>query len=98
MSNRQATARDEAQALLMKVAPKGKITNGADAYLFDMRGPALMTELIAQVGRLREALQKLIDFDFECHCEHNNENCCELNNVFCPRCIASRALREAVSK
>ena len=56
MSN-EATA--EAQALLTKVAPKGKITNGADAYLFDMRGPALMSELVAEVGRLREALTTL---------------------------------------
>jgi hypothetical protein len=49
--------------------------------------------LIAERDRLREALQKLIDFDFECHCEHNNANCCELNNVFCPRCTSAVALR-----
>jgi hypothetical protein len=59
MSNRQATASDEARALLTKVAPKGKITNGADAYLFDMRGPVLMAALIAERDRLREALEQI---------------------------------------
>src|ERR1044071_1245259 len=51
-----------------------------------------------EVERLRTALQKLINYDFECNCEHDNENCCELNNVFCPRCIAARALMPKVAE
>jgi hypothetical protein len=56
MTKEKATASDEARALLTKVASKGKITNGADAYLFDMRGPALMNALLAELAQLREAL------------------------------------------
>jgi len=59
MTKDKATAVEEAQALLTKVAPKGQITNGADAYLFDMRGPALMQQLLAEVARLREALAQI---------------------------------------
>lgn len=56
MTQVKASAVGEAQALLTEVAPRGKITNGADAYLFDMRGPALMTALLNEVAQLREVL------------------------------------------
>jgi hypothetical protein len=64
-SNSTAPETGEAQALLSKVAPKGKITNGADAYLFDMRGPALMKSLITSVAELereRDALREALRF------------------------------------
>lgn len=56
--------------------------------------------LLSEVAQLTTALQKILDNDDECHCEHDNENCCELNHVFCPRCIAARALagKESVNE
>lgn len=44
---------EEAEALLTKVAPDGKIRDGASAYLFDMRGPELLRRLVEEVKALR---------------------------------------------
>ena len=58
----------EARALISKTAPKGKITNGADAYLFDMRGPAILFSLCNELeqqrsdaDRLRAALEAIVN-------------------------------------
>lgn len=45
----------EARALLAHVAPGGKITNGADAYLFDMRAPALLSAMADEIEQFRSA-------------------------------------------
>lgn len=50
---------EEARALLTKTAPQGKVTNGADAYLFDMRGPKLLRALADEVDRLRKQAPEL---------------------------------------
>lgn len=49
----------EARALLTKCAPSGKITNGADAYLFDMRAPELLRQLCDEVERLRKQVKQM---------------------------------------
>lgn len=57
----------DAEALLTKVAPDGKIRDGASAYLFDMRGPRLLRRLVEEVKTQRQ---------FGCeHCDCSCTNC-----------------------
>lgn len=49
--------------------------------------------LQAEKAGLRDALQRVVDGETECGCEHDDENCCALKADFhCPFCIAAQAL------
>jgi hypothetical protein len=47
---------------------------------------------------LTAALQRIADEYGDCRCEHDDENCCALvPDYCCPSCIATVALRSALS-
>jgi len=53
----------------------------------------------SEVDRLRAALQRIANSAEECGCRHDDENCCEVvRDVFCARCIAAVALRQASTR
>jgi hypothetical protein len=48
-------------------------------------------DLLLRVFRV--ALQRIAEEpDGYCHCEHDDENCCEEMEMYCPICIAGKAL------
>lgn len=51
----------EARALLTKCAPSGKITNGADAYLFDMQGPRILSAMADEIESLTRQRNEALD-------------------------------------
>lgn len=52
--------------------------------------------LIAGAPDMREALQRIVDGDESCQCDHATKGCCDLVDFYCPKCIAARALAKAV--
>lgn len=73
--------------------------NIADAIL-----PLFVELLNAEVGlrerEMRVALERIEHGETEgggpCHCEHDDEDCCEKVDEYCPQCIAGAALAASV--
>ena len=63
---------------------------------WSLTGEKTIHALIAEVERLRAALQRIADEYGDCRCEHDDEHCCALVQGYCcPSCIAVVALRSA---
>lgn len=60
VSERDVVAK--ARALLTETTLVGKITNGADAYLFDMQAPRLLNALANEVERMRPVINAAVEW------------------------------------
>jgi len=53
-----------------------------------------LRELADVSGKLEQALREIAEHNPDCDCTHEDEDCCAMAGVFCPKCIAAKALAQ----